>query len=503
MSANGFDKFYVGLNLMGLEDNGIQRPISRVTLLLDDENVLTAGDDTGLEITADCPHATQAMVNSILAELKGSRYKMYSSTDAKFDPAAELGDGITVGDIYSCISRIDDGGMGFPSPSAPGKEELEDEYPAGGPMTQFFNRKIGEVRSSITKTAEEIRLQVDDLAGRISSISTRIDSITLSVVNGSTSSTIKLLAGGIEISSQDISMSGVVTYTGLLDGTTVINGGCIQTGTIDSISITSSEITGSSVTGASITGGEITGTTITGTEIDGNTITGGTISGSTIEGVIMNGSEINGALIDGGRFVSSYTQHWENELYPPYTESVLILNGVIEFSTNDQLGGKIYTETNPVLGTTEGLRFDTHGEFTFFVTRAEGSIMPIRASAERVIFGKNLNELVHCNNNLDMHNYSVLNTSDARFKKNIQNSDMDALSVINFIKTYSFDWKENGNHEKIGFIAQQLEKVNPDFVNIDQADGHYSTKDMKIIPYLVKAVQELFAKIEKLEGESQ
>lgn len=53
------DKFFVGLDLTGAEDNGRQRPISRVTLLLDDENAVTAGDDTGAELLADCPHATQ------------------------------------------------------------------------------------------------------------------------------------------------------------------------------------------------------------------------------------------------------------------------------------------------------------------------------------------------------------------------------------------------------------------------------------------------------------
>ena len=45
-----FDKHFVGLDLTGVEDNGLQRPISRVTLLLDNENSITAGDDTGLEL---------------------------------------------------------------------------------------------------------------------------------------------------------------------------------------------------------------------------------------------------------------------------------------------------------------------------------------------------------------------------------------------------------------------------------------------------------------------
>lgn len=433
MSANGFDKFYVGLNLMGLEDNGIQRPISRVTLLLDDENVLTAGDDTGLEITADCPHATQEMVNALLAELKGSRYKMYSSTDAKFDPAAELGDGITMGDIYSSISRISDDGMGFPSPSAPGKEELEDEYPAGGPMTQFVKRKLGEIRSTITKTSEEIRLQVDDMADRVASISTKIDSITLSVENGSTSSTIKLLAGSVEIASENITMSGLVTFTGLEDGTTTINGGCIKTGTIQ---------------GASISGGTITG-----------------------------------ALIDGGQFVSS-------EVSEDFQRSTIIDDGIIRFYSDYVESGSIGSQSGHLgIQATTGISIATSSS-----TEAQ-----IYVTSENITFGTTQQNRVVCENDLDMMGNTILNTSDKRLKKNIEESGIDALSVINSMKTYSFDWRESGKHEKLGFIAQQLEEINHDFVNINLADGHYSTKDMKIIPYLVKAVQELSGKILKLE----
>lgn len=82
-------------------------------------------------------------------------------------------------------------------------------------------------------TADLLTSQIEDAEGNISAIEQYAKSITLSVTNGETSSTIKLLAGGVQIASQIIQMDGLVTFTGLEDGTTVINGGCIQTGTID------------------------------------------------------------------------------------------------------------------------------------------------------------------------------------------------------------------------------------------------------------------------------
>lgn len=268
------DKLFVGLGVTSVEDNGTLPPISRVTLMVDDNNAITAGDDTGREIVADCPVATQEMVNAILSRLKGYQYHAYTASDAGIDPAVELGDAVTVGGIYSVVSRIEDDGTGYPSIAAPGEAELEDEYPSVGPVTQTFNRQISETRSLISKTSEEILLQVENeleglsssfsvqlqqiqsqvtgLNGQVSSITQKVDNITLSVSNGSTSSSISLSVGGVTVSSQTIQMNGLVTFTGLANGTTTIDGACIKTGTIeasridtDSLYVNAANITGS------------------------------------------------------------------------------------------------------------------------------------------------------------------------------------------------------------------------------------------------------------------
>ena len=299
------DKFFVGLDITGFEDTGKYKPISRVTLMVDNDSAITAGDDTGLEITASCPHATQEMVNALLNQLKGYQYQSFTADAANLDPSAELGDGVTVGGVYSVISKLDDDGYGFPEVSAPGEVALEEEYPSAGPMTQEFNRQIAETRSQITKTAEEIRLEVENeleglsasfsvqldsitsqitgldgqvstiqqtvgsittqitgingeissleqtatslqtqirnAQGDISSIEQYVDSITLSVTNGSDSSTIQLKAGSTTISSANITFNGMVTFNDLSTaGSTVINGANITTGTIsaDRINLT-------------------------------------------------------------------------------------------------------------------------------------------------------------------------------------------------------------------------------------------------------------------------
>ena len=175
-----YDKHYVGLDLTGFENNGTLDKVSRITLLVDDENAVTAGDDTGMELVADCPHATQAIANALLSQLKGYQYRMYGADSANIDPAAELGDGATVGGVYSVISSIEDDGSGYMGLAAPGEAEEVDEFPGSGPMTKEFNRKLATVRSSITKTAEQIRLEIkDEINGVNNSIDASLKGIKL------------------------------------------------------------------------------------------------------------------------------------------------------------------------------------------------------------------------------------------------------------------------------------------------------------------------------------
>ena len=180
------DKYYVGGDITSFADNGKYKPISRVTLLVDDENSLTAGDDTGMEVIASCPHATQPMVNALLQTMKGYQYQAYEAGAANIDPAAELGDGVTVGGIYSPLSKLSDDGRGYAGISSPGEAEMEDEYPSGGYIAQEFNRKIAETRSLITKTSEAIMLKVEGIDGKYTEVKTTLDGLTVTDASGTT-----------------------------------------------------------------------------------------------------------------------------------------------------------------------------------------------------------------------------------------------------------------------------------------------------------------------------
>ena len=275
--------------------------ITRVNLVIDGEKMYTAGDDTGVTLEKPCPWGTQAMCDSILARVSNIEYLPFSGQSGLLDPAAETGDGITVGGIYSVLaySSIRFNGAYSADIAAPGGDEAEEEYPYKSRARRQSERELAQIRSSITKTAERITLQVENavagLSGRLeltsksltaeikdtreglssrieqtassltsqitnvqsglnskieqtassiqtqvnglnnaySSLSQSVNSISLGVYNGDSSSTITLYRDNIAIESQNISFRGMVTFDDLNGnhGTT-IDGGAINTNTL-------------------------------------------------------------------------------------------------------------------------------------------------------------------------------------------------------------------------------------------------------------------------------
>lgn len=172
---------------MSFEDTGKHDPVSRVTLFVDDDNYYTAGDDTGKEITASCPSATQEMADALLEKLRGYQHQSFNADAANIDPAAELGDGVSVGGIYAGIAQIRDDGYGYSDISAPDAPEVEDEYPYISPIQQEIKRQSTEIYSLISKTSEEILLEVGRLDGELGqTLRVAADGVTITNAKGDT-----------------------------------------------------------------------------------------------------------------------------------------------------------------------------------------------------------------------------------------------------------------------------------------------------------------------------
>jgi len=104
-------------------------------------------------------------------------------------------------------------------------------------------------------------------------------------------------------------------------------------------------------------------------------------------------------------------------------------------------------------------------------------------------------------------NTTISAISDARLKENVQDIDV-GLDAILALKPRTFDWKA-GKGKDIkgdrGFIAQEFETVFPNLIDewkdaAPEGEAPYKSVRQDLIPVLVKAIQELTARVQTLEA---
>ena len=226
------DKTYLGRSIEDFAPGIESKPITKVELL--DENgdiVGVSGTDSGKTLTAKNPDGTNEMAQAILAKVSGYTHIGYEGQNAMIDPAAEIGDAVTVSGHYVPIVSTDStfDSLLAVNISAPDADELDDEYPYKSKTQRQIERNMAVTRSLITKSAEEINLEIQGVDGRVSTLQLTLDGVT---ITGS-------------------------------DGVTRINGGMIQA---NSVTATQIDATNLKVEAANITG------TLTASQIQASSI---------------------------------------------------------------------------------------------------------------------------------------------------------------------------------------------------------------------------------------
>jgi len=91
-------------------------------------------------------------------------------------------------------------------------------------------------------------------------------------------------------------------------------------------------------------------------------------------------------------------------------------------------------------------------------------------------------------------------TSDQRLKENIQDAKSSS-ALIDALQVRQFDWKEEGSHQRYGFIAQELVTVAPEAVHQPVNEEEMMAVDYsKLVPMLVKEIQSLRKRLTALES---
>mgnify|MGYP007101854779 CR=1 FL=1 len=136
--------------------------VTKLICNIDDDTQMTVGDDTGYALEFDNPLMTQEVLTAMLAKIRGYQYQPYTAEGALLDPAAEMGDAVSVRDLYGGIytrsrnfSRLMAADI-----AAPSDEEIDHEYKYETKQERKVKRQIGDVRATLLIQADRITAEV-------------------------------------------------------------------------------------------------------------------------------------------------------------------------------------------------------------------------------------------------------------------------------------------------------------------------------------------------------
>lgn len=133
-----------------------------------EDKIYTAGDDTGTTLEITNEWGTPEMAEAILKKIQGWRYQPYKAGGSSIDPSSEIGDAVTISDIYGGIfaKKTTYGKYIRTDLEAPSKEEVEHEFQVQSPTDRQYARFTSDVRSKLTIQAEAIEARVEKVHGK-------------------------------------------------------------------------------------------------------------------------------------------------------------------------------------------------------------------------------------------------------------------------------------------------------------------------------------------------
>ena len=215
--------FHLQKRAKNIKSTPAYQPYSKVRIIVGtDDNgnqlVYEAGNDSARVLEITNPYGTQALANSILQRLSGYQYAPYTADGALINPAAELGDGVSVGDVYSfvassetvlspimsaTISAVEDGELNHEYPYET-RESKEIARKFNGLRTDFIV-ELGHVESRIEETYEtktEAINQYTDINQTISDITIEASKKYQTISNANTQ--YESLSASINLSAKQI-----------------------------------------------------------------------------------------------------------------------------------------------------------------------------------------------------------------------------------------------------------------------------------------------------------
>ena len=247
-----------------------------VRFLVDNEQELFAGDESGYVYEITCPFATQAAADRLLTKMQGFVYRPFAAEAAVVNPACELGDTLSIPDgsggtfhtgLFSSNLVFDS--LCAASVSAPEDEELDHEYPYIPATERSFTRRIQNVQSELTLQAQQIAAKVSRTGGDPSSFGWYLDADKFELrSNGS----VVML-----VNASGLSVDGVVNAaSGNIGGCT------IEDGVLKVYNANIENLNASKITSGTLNSNRIGDYSLTSSKIDDYAVVSRTIAGSAV-----------------------------------------------------------------------------------------------------------------------------------------------------------------------------------------------------------------------------
>lgn len=191
-----------------------------------EDKIYTAGDDTGTTLEITNEWGTPEMATAILKKIQGWRYQPYKAGGSSIDPSSEIGDAVTISDIYGGIfaKKTTYGKYIRTDLEAPSKEEVEHEFQVQSPTDRQYARFTASVRADLTLKSDQIKARVEKTVGdKTSDFWWDLQADGWSV--GSQSKTIfSVKEGGAEVEGEIRATSGSIGGFTIKDGYLCTNG---------------------------------------------------------------------------------------------------------------------------------------------------------------------------------------------------------------------------------------------------------------------------------------
>lgn len=254
-SLSEFANIPVGKQAQDMDISPVFRPYSGVEIIVSEDTAYFAGDRSGRVLQIENPWGTQAQANNILASLiqSGFQYQPYTANNALVNPAAELGDAVTVNGTYSGIYKMSRNYSSLMAADieAPQDEAIDHEFPYEPKQDRIYKREIadaqaqirinhdsiesevsrataaeGTLRSSITQNATAINAKVSQTGGNNSSFGWSLTSSAFDLYSGGTR-VFRCTSSGVEINGKITATSGYIGNgsSGFTIGSTNIRNG--------------------------------------------------------------------------------------------------------------------------------------------------------------------------------------------------------------------------------------------------------------------------------------